>query len=122
MEFLVTLTKSKSKFITVVRQVLLKVMYVTRVLAYGKANGLMKVLIYENFFTSIACMTARETVNVYPDRPFRISFASFRKVVLIFLNIKVPLELRMRQKRQYKLKVRVTRSLSAIKRVLGIVQ
>lgn len=67
---LLTPIKYADKYMTVVRQIVLKAMCDTQVLVFTQVAGLIEVIMHENVAKNHVYMTAKGIVDVYLDRPF----------------------------------------------------
>lgn len=76
---LVAPVSSEHKYIKAARQVVVKVMRETPVLLYTQAASLVEIILNENVTSNHACMAPKRNMHAYPDRPFYLTVASFRK-------------------------------------------
>lgn len=77
---LVTPIRCDSKYITVARQVVLKVLCETPVLISTQVAGVREAIPQENVNKNHACMTAKGFMDINPGRLFNITIATFDKI------------------------------------------
>lgn len=74
-----TTTRAKPKYITVVRQVVLKAMRDTLAIVCAQPLGLVEVAPHENVSKNRTCVTAKTIMDFYLGGPFYNTIANFGK-------------------------------------------
>lgn len=79
---LVTPIESKTKYITVARQVLLKSMRESSVIVFTQVTGLVAIVPSKTVTKFHACLTAKGVIDAYQERSIFITIANFGKVAV----------------------------------------